>query len=95
MPRGRKPSVTPTEELHLRLRQSLVTRLRLLLWSDAEQRVPYGALPKFFEELIVRSLDYVSLDLAPYTGAPPGLHTIRAAPETIELLRKTLERQTP
>lgn len=92
MPRGRRPNVEPTEEIHLRLRATLLARLRLLFWSEAEQRVPYGALNRFFEEQIVRSLDHRQLDLAPYTGVPPGIHVIKAAPETIELLRQTLEK---
>lgn len=93
MTRGRKPNVVPTEEIHLRLRRDLLTRLRMLHYSEAEQRVPYGALNKFFEELIVRSLDFSQLDLAPYTGCLPGIHTIRAEAATIELLRKTLEQE--
>lgn len=93
MSRGRKPNIIPTEEIHLRLRRDLITRLRVLFFSEAEQRVPYGALNRFFEEQISRSLDFRQLDLAPYTGCLPGIHTIRAEAATIELLRKTLEQE--
>ena len=92
MSRGRKPNIEPTEDLHVYVKRPLAVRVRLLLYSEAEQRVPHGALAKFFEELIVRHLDFQSLDLAPYTAAPAGLHVIKAAPETIDLLRKILER---
>lgn len=92
MPRGRPANVEPTTELHLRLRERLLTRIRLLHFSEAEQRVPYGALNRFFEELIIQSLDHRQLDLAPYTGALPGIHIVRGPAETIELLRQTLEK---
>jgi hypothetical protein len=92
MPRGRKPAVEPTTEVHLRLRASLLARLRILFFSEAEQRVPYGALNRFFEEQIVQSLDHRPLDLAPYCGVPPGTYVIRAEPEVVDKLRGLLEK---
>ena len=94
MPRGRKPNVERTDEVHLRLRSSISTRLDLLLFSEAEQRIPYGARNRFFEEQIVQALDHRPLDLSPYTGCPPGVHIVRGAPETVELLRQLLEQGT-
>jgi hypothetical protein len=65
--------------------------LDLLLFSEAEGRVPYGARNRFFEDLIARALDFVPLDLAPYTGDLPGLHVLRAPAETVEVLKRLLE----
>lgn len=91
MTRGRRPSLDPKESLHIRVQAQLLKELRSLFYSEVEERVPYDALNRFFDEQIRRALKYVSLDLAPYTGFPPGLHIIRTDKGTAETLRKLLE----
>lgn len=43
--------------LHITLPEDLLGRLNLHLWSDLEQRVPYGASSAFIETAIRQALD--------------------------------------
>lgn len=50
MPRPRK-TIRPVE-LHIKLPEDLVARLRLELFSEAEGRIPQGAYQALFEQLL-------------------------------------------
>lgn len=70
MPRP-KP-IIPNEELHITLPQDVKGRLSLALWSELEQRVPFGAYNNFFKERVREYFERGSLDLAPFLDCPPG-----------------------
>lgn len=84
----RKPAVTPTDHLHLKMDQSLLARIKLELLSEAEGRVPMGELRRFFE---ARTREYFSrarIDVAEIVpGAQPGLLYLHGDRDTIELVR--------
>ena len=44
MPRGRQPNPNKSIERKIQFPERLDTELQLLLYSEVEQRVPYGAL---------------------------------------------------
>lgn len=48
----RRPNIERPEQLEISLPESEKARLALLLWSEAEGRVPYGAYSKFFLSLL-------------------------------------------
>lgn len=55
----RRPHVIPRYKLTLQLPQDLKDRLDLLLWSEAENRVPLGAYAEFFATLLKSRLDMI------------------------------------
>lgn len=55
----RRPNVIPSYKLTLQVPQDLKSRLDLLLWSDAENRVPHGAYAAFFASLLKSRLDQI------------------------------------
>lgn len=59
MPRGRQPKPIKTVERKLQLPETLDAELQLLLFSDVEQRVPYGALSALVVPLLKHHLDTV------------------------------------
>lgn len=91
MPRGRKPYVNPLRRVHINIDEKLMEEVDRLLWSEAEQCVPYGAFSKFVTEGLVRLLRQRPLDLSPYLGSMPSEHVLYAFPGTIDALRKALE----
>jgi hypothetical protein len=56
MPRGRVASSIRRVERKIQIPEALDTELQLLLMSDIEQRVPYGALTKLVVPLLERFL---------------------------------------
>lgn len=58
MPRPRKTDRPVRREIYLP--ESLDTRVALLLWSPAENRIPHGAYSLFVESLIRRALDGIA-----------------------------------
>ena len=92
---GRKPLLRPTASLDVHIDAELRTRLDLLLWSEAEGRVPKGAYQRIFNTLLIQLLDHKTLDLAPFLGTLPGEATVRGHPMTLERLVETLERTHP
>ena len=55
----RRPNVIPSYKLTLQVPQDLKSRLDLLLWSPAENRVPHGAYASFFATLLKSRLDQI------------------------------------
>lgn len=52
MPRGKVPKTIPSVERKLQIPAPLDAELQLLLYSEVEQRVPYGALSKLVIPLL-------------------------------------------
>lgn len=48
----KKPAITPTEHLHIKLEANLKSRLDLMLYSYSEKRVPKGAYKAIIEKLL-------------------------------------------
>lgn len=93
MPRGRKPLIEPAVALNVHLPEGLRTRLDLVLFSDAEQRVPKGAYGKFFSARLHEFFEHRTLDLSPYLGTLPGESVISGHPLVLESLKAKLEQQ--
>lgn len=53
----RRPNIEPSSRLELKLPESLRAKLDLILWSDAEGRVPHGAYAKFITRLLAEYFD--------------------------------------
>lgn len=52
MPRGRQPKTIPTVERKIQLPEHLDAELQLLLYSEVDGRVPYGALTNLVVPLL-------------------------------------------
>lgn len=61
MPRPR--NIERTEQLCVWLPESLLGRLTLHLWSDAEQRVPHGAFQRFITQLLTDYFKRIDSDV--------------------------------
>lgn len=70
-------------------------RLDLLLYSDLEARVPFGAYQTFFLNLLRSFFETEELDLAPYLGTESGACIVRGRSYTIRSLRRHLSLYTP
>lgn len=88
MARPKNPE--PSVPLLLKLPESDRARVDLLLWSEAESRVPQGAYLRFFRRLLEFFFSTRELDLSPYLGVLPGERVVRCTPETAELLETLL-----
>lgn len=55
----RRPNVIPSYKLTLSVPMDLKSRLDLLLWSEAQNRVPQGAYADFFASLLKSRLDQI------------------------------------
>lgn len=55
----RRPHVIPRYKLTLQIPMDLKSRLDLLLWSEAENRVPLGAYAEFFATILKARLDAI------------------------------------
>lgn len=71
MPAGRPRGAVPKALLRAYLAQELKTKMDLVLFSEAEGRVPLGDVSRFVEARIKEYFDWSSLDLFPY-GFPQG-----------------------
>lgn len=47
---GRPTLINPTVSIHMQIRRDLMTKVDLLLYSNVEGKVPYGAYQRFFTE---------------------------------------------
>lgn len=88
---GRRPNLVPTRPLNTFIPQDLSVKLDLLLYSEAEGRVPHGAYAAFFSARLREFFDDKALDLAPFLGTLPGQATVRGKVETIYNLMKHLQ----
>lgn len=87
-----RPRLTiPKVRLQLWVKPETLERIRQELYSEIEQRVPYGALEDFIEERLRDYFDSQSLDLAPFAGCDPGLFFVRGTPTSVKILEKTLK----
>jgi len=66
MPRPVK--AIPTVSKHLRIREDLIAQVELMLFSDLEGKVPYGAFQEYIEGLIMKDL----LERKPILNALPN-----------------------
>lgn len=87
----RKPNVVPTSYLNVGIPSNLRVRLDAILYSEVENRVPFGAYQSFFSSLLRAFFETEELDLAPYLGTEPGANVVRGRPYVIDQLRRTLE----
>ena len=86
----RPANLIPTESLHIMIPQDVYVRLCLHLHSEVEDRIPHGAFQAFFVARIREFFSDEHLDLAPYTGATPGVFIISGTPEAISLVKDRL-----
>jgi hypothetical protein len=89
---GKPKHAIPSIQLNVALPQPVYVQLSTHLYSELENRVPYGAYSKFCAELITSYFRQQQLDLSPYVGmlANTGL-SVSGSPESIEILKSTLE----
>jgi len=89
---SRRPNPIPSVQLNVALPLDVHTRLSAHLYSELEQRVPFGAYQRFLVELIRERFDGRSLDLAPFiAGLPADVFRVSGTAEAIECLRLQLE----
>lgn len=90
----RKKLLNPTERLHVRLPGDLATKVELLLFSEAEGRVPYGAYQEFITRRLTEFFEDKPLDLAPFLGTLPGEAVVRGKLPTIHRLMTFLKEKS-
>lgn len=73
----RRPSLTPSRPLTVRLPADLMARVELLLFSELEGRVPLGGYQEFFTQRLIEFFDEKPLDLGPFLGTLPGEAVVR------------------
>ncbi|MEK6849358.1 MAG: hypothetical protein AABY01_02185 [Nanoarchaeota archaeon] len=54
---GRPALINPTVSIHMQIRSDLMTKVDLLLYSNVEGKVPYGAYQRFFTERLNEYFD--------------------------------------
>lgn len=86
----RRSNVIPSIKMSLWVPEDLRARLDLILFSDLEGKVPFGAYTTFYAEMLRARLDSVELDLSPFVGSQPGALTLRGSPQAIEKLKDLL-----
>ncbi len=87
---SRKANLIPSKQLNVALPMPLYTQLALALYSDLEQRVPYGAFSAFLSERVREYFTHQHLDLAPFLGSESGALIVSGTPEAIAALRSKL-----
>jgi len=88
---ARPRNVTPSVSIHLHLPGSLGTRLNLLLWSEAEGRVPHGEYQKFFTDRLTEYFNHRTLDIGPFLGQLPGTLQVSGNDSSIAALLQHLQ----
>ena len=88
---ARPRNITPSESIHLHLPGSIGTRLKLLLWSEAENRVPLGAYQKFFTDRLNEFFSHRTIDIGPYLGQLPGSLIVSGNDSSIAALLQHLQ----
>lgn len=69
MPRGRQPNPNKSIERKIQFPERLDTELQLLLYSEVEQRVPYGALSRLVVPVMEQFLTKLKEERKRGTGA--------------------------
>mgnify|MGYP003619001595 FL=1 len=69
MPRGRQPNPNKSIERKIQFPERLDTELQLLLYSEVEQRVPYGALSRLVVPVMEQFLTKLKEERKHGTGA--------------------------
>ena len=69
MPRGRQPNPNKSIERKIQFPERLDTELQLLLYSEVEQRVPYGALSRLVVPVMEQFLTKLKEERKQGTGA--------------------------
>lgn len=85
----RRPNIDPPTTLTLKLPESVRVRLDLVLFSELENRVPFGKYQEFFLERIREFFEWRRLDLTPY-GYPQG-YFVAGPKEMIDFLEDKLK----
>lgn len=88
---ARPRNITPSESIHLHLPGGLGARLKLLLWSDAEARVPLGAYQRFFVDRLNEFFNHRTIDIGPYLGQLPGSLQVSGNDSSIAALLQHLQ----
>jgi hypothetical protein len=84
----RRPAIDPPTRLELQLPESERAWLDLHLWSEVENRVPFGAHRAWFLARLQEYRAWLVLDLAPH-GFPPGMY-VKGPEEVIRRLEARL-----
>jgi hypothetical protein len=82
----RRAAITPNRILTTSLPADLATRVELLLWSDVEGKIPYGAWQEFLVKLIREYFANRNMDLGPFLNSLPGVHVISGSDHTLSAL---------
>lgn len=82
--------VTPTVVTEVRLPQDLDTKLRLYLTSDLDNKIPFGALARFFQNRVIEFFRWRPCHFV-VNGRP---YMVKGEPEDIEVLKELLSAQT-
>lgn len=97
---GRQPNIIRPQKLTLTLPEDFLARLTLFLYSEAEGRIPYGAVTKFFQARTEEYFNRKSLDLYQWsnpatigTEFEPGQFVIYGSPASILALQKALSKE--
>lgn len=90
----RRPNLNPTERMHVRLPADLAQKVELLLFSDLEGRVPYGAYQAFITQRLVEFFEDKPLDLGPYLGTLPGEAVVRGKTGVVHKLMTHLKEKS-
>lgn len=65
---ARPKSNTPKTPVHIMVPDDILARIKLMLWSDLEEKIPHGATSEFFVQLAREFFD-AKLKPAPTPGA--------------------------
>lgn len=87
---SRQRSLNPTKTLNVAMPGALYDQLDALLYSELEQRVPYGAYRDFITTRLREYFTQTHLDLAPYLGNRAGVWVVSGTPEAIAELKRRL-----
>lgn len=91
MPRPR--NAVEAYKLNVSIPGTVAAKLNLHLYSETEQRIPFGAHQRFLVARIKEFFDRGSLDLSHFFHDFPTGSLVYGPKDTIELLRRELERQ--
>lgn len=92
---SRRPNVVPSQLLNLSIPLDVHSKMTIHLYSDLEQRVPYGAYAAFLSERVREFFSSARLDLAPFINGDPGAFIVTGPPEAIAVLEKALKGELP
>jgi hypothetical protein len=88
MPRPR--NAFPAKKLHVAVPGELGSRLDLILYSEAEQRIPFASHQRFIVDRIREYFERDALDLALYRSDLPPESIVYGPRLVIEALKKIL-----